>query len=142
MLLCIGHAPTRPSQSWLICASTHGTDEGERTALQGLVQGHAYTVQSVVKVEGLRMLRLRNPWGQFEWTGEWSDASPLWEQHGAVKAKCRGGEVKDDGFFWMEWRDFRRHFQTVDVCARSRSVKDVSLPPPPPPAASMPLLSA
>ena len=43
--------------------------------MQGLVQGHAYTIQSVVKVDGFKMLRLRNPWGKFEWTGDWSDGA-------------------------------------------------------------------
>ena len=44
-------------QQFLICAGTSGTDEGESTATQGLVQGHAYTIQSVVKVDGFKMLR-------------------------------------------------------------------------------------
>ena len=44
-------------QQFLICAGTAGTDEGESTATQGLVQGHAYTIQSVVNVDGFRMLR-------------------------------------------------------------------------------------
>jgi len=114
-------------QQFLICAGTSGSDEGESTAKQGLVQGHAYTVQSVVKVDGFSMLRLRNPWGKFEWTGDWSDGSALWGQHKKVKSKCKGGEVIDDGFFWMEWGDFRQHFQSIDVCHRSKSLRDVRL---------------
>jgi hypothetical protein len=95
--------------SVLICASTSGKDEGENTAMQGLVRGHAYTVQSVLKVEGIRLPRLRNPWGKFEWAGDWSDASQLWDQHKKAKLQCGGGEVKDEGLFWMEWKDFRQH---------------------------------
>lgn len=44
-------------QQFLICAGTSGNDEGESTATQGLVQGHAYTIQSVAKVDGFKMLR-------------------------------------------------------------------------------------
>lgn len=51
----------------------------------GLVKGHAYAVTDVRKVrlgtglmaffksEKLCMIRMRNPWGQKEWIGAWSD---------------------------------------------------------------------
>ena len=52
----------------------------------GLVKGHAYSVTAVRKValegtgifnlfnrEKLTMIRLRNPWGESEWTGAFSD---------------------------------------------------------------------
>lgn len=51
----------------------------------GLVKGHAYAVTDVKKVrlghgllaffksEKLHMIRMRNPWGEKEWSGPWSD---------------------------------------------------------------------
>lgn len=51
----------------------------------GLVKGHAYAVTDVRKVrlghgllaffksEKLQMIRMRNPWGEKEWSGPWSD---------------------------------------------------------------------
>lgn len=51
----------------------------------GLVKGHAYAVTDVHKVrlghgllaffksEKLTMIRMRNPWGEKEWNGPWSD---------------------------------------------------------------------
>ena len=51
----------------------------------GLVKGHAYAITDVRKVrlghgllaffksEKLDMIRLRNPWGEREWNGPWSD---------------------------------------------------------------------
>lgn len=51
----------------------------------GLVKGHAYAVTDVRKVrlghgllaffksEKLHMIRMRNPWGEKEWSGPWSD---------------------------------------------------------------------
>uniref|UniRef100_A0A672GGM2 Calpain 5b n=1 Tax=Salarias fasciatus TaxID=181472 RepID=A0A672GGM2_SALFA len=55
----------------------------------GLVKGHAYAVTDVRKVrlghgllaffksEKLHMIRMRNPWGEKEWSGPWSDSNML-----------------------------------------------------------------
>ena len=111
----------------VLAASTSGhdtTSAGATTSTHGLVAGHAYAVTTVKKVGSHRMLRLRNPWGQFEWDGDWSDSSSLWEKHGDVRRACEGGgEACDDGFFWMEFTDFCAHFKSVDVCHRSRGIR-------------------
>lgn len=45
----------------------------------GLVSGHAYSLISCkVTSQGTKLVQLRNPWGCFEWTGDWSDGSELW----------------------------------------------------------------
>lgn len=48
----------------------------------GLVSSHEYSLLSAHEVyvngETLRLVRLRNPWGEKEWNGDWSDHSPLW----------------------------------------------------------------
>jgi len=48
----------------------------------GLIMNHAYGLNDIMefddpknKGEKLRLLRLRNPWGNSEWTGAWSDDS-------------------------------------------------------------------
>ncbi|KXZ50266.1 hypothetical protein GPECTOR_17g905 [Gonium pectorale] len=43
--------------------------------------GHAYTICNVKLVDRFQLVKLRNPWGTFEWSGAWSDKSQLWEQH-------------------------------------------------------------
>ena len=50
-----------------------------RTLDDGIVCGHAYSVMEIRKPAGLMMIKLRNPWGNFEWTGKWSDTSDAWD---------------------------------------------------------------
>uniref|UniRef100_S4R839 Calpain catalytic domain-containing protein n=1 Tax=Petromyzon marinus TaxID=7757 RepID=S4R839_PETMA len=49
-----------------------------------LVKGHAYSVTGVDQVYhkgGLvKLVRIRNPWGQVEWIGPWSDSSRQWNE--------------------------------------------------------------
>lgn len=73
--------PLHPFLS-LCQASPH---EIEARMACGLVKGHAYSVTMVKRVrvghgllayfknETLPLLRMRNPWGQHEWKGAWSD---------------------------------------------------------------------
>uniref|UniRef100_A0A673C754 Calpain 5a n=1 Tax=Sphaeramia orbicularis TaxID=375764 RepID=A0A673C754_9TELE len=58
----------------------------------GLVKGHAYAVTDVRRVrlghgllaffrsDKLTMIRMRNPWGEREWNGPWSDSSEEWKK--------------------------------------------------------------
>lgn len=39
---------------------------------------HAYSVTKAVEFNGKRFLKVRNPWGEKEWNGRWSDGSKEW----------------------------------------------------------------
>ena len=102
--------------------------------------GHCYSIVNLVKVkhkdgEGhFRLVRLRNPWGDQEWTGAWSDGSAEFPDGDAKKIADSCISAEDvmmlrqlaggskyatnihDGSFWMELRDFVSHFSTVIVC--------------------------
>jgi len=78
------------AQDLSMCASTvgkeHATDALNALLRSvGLVAGHSYTCLHCLEVPrscatsgGTRLIELRNPWGNGEWTGDWSDRSPLW----------------------------------------------------------------
>jgi hypothetical protein len=38
-----------------------------------------------------------------------------------------GVSSKDDGIFYMSWEDFMLHYDTIDVCYRSRDLDDLQL---------------
>jgi hypothetical protein len=48
---------------------------------------------------------VRNPWGNTEWTGDWSDRSPLWNDE---LKEYFGWTDEDDGTFWMDIADFAK----------------------------------
>ena len=67
------------SNKHIICAGT--ASGGGKSSSRGIIHGHAYSVLQVQEVAGFRLLQLRNPWHQGEWTGDWSDKSELWKKH-------------------------------------------------------------
>ena len=44
----------------------------------GLLANHAYSILDVKELHGLRLLKVRNPWGRISWRGNWSFNSPSW----------------------------------------------------------------
>jgi len=103
---------------------------------KGLINGHAYSVLDLQTVapdvtsgEYFRMVEIRNPHGQGEWQGAWSDKSPLWQKLPRVKRKLlRGEEPKDDGSFWMQWEDFVVFWKDVQVVDCDTNIRTVAMP--------------
>ena len=103
-------------------------EEMEQQLNTGLIKGHAYGISAVTKVplgqsflsrfnaEKLFLVKLRNPWGEKEWNGAWSDGSKEWEQLSKSEREKLGIKVENDGEFWMSWEDFCRHFTTITIC--------------------------
>ena len=59
-------------------------------------------------------MNIRNPWGSFEWQGDWSDGDKKkWTPEAIEVIKPVFG---DDGTFWMAFQDFKEHFRTLNVC--------------------------
>lgn len=68
-----------------IMAASAGSTEASAEMLQelGLVDAHSYGLLQVAEVEDafgdkVRLILMRNPWGNFEWNGDWGDNSSLW----------------------------------------------------------------
>lgn len=80
-------------------------------ARKGVIRMHAYSVQDAKEVKGERLLRIRNPWGDTEWQGPWSDGSEQWTPEWMQLLNHRFG---DDGMFWISYKDFLRKYQSLD----------------------------
>jgi len=85
----------------------------------GLVTGHAYGLLAACEVpdangETVKIVKIRNPWGKFEWTGEWSDSSDTWTPEAREIANF--DDAVDDGSFWMSKNDFKACFGSFCIC--------------------------
>ncbi|UPQ99272.1 calpain-type cysteine proteinase [Chloropicon primus] len=119
----------------------------------GLAPCHAYSILEVIELSGvtvgqqlkiddffgggkerekakkeeqgslLRLLRIRNPHGQREWLGDWSDKSDKWTS--TLHAKL-GRTEKNDGTFWMSYQDFLCRFALIEVCHAHRDFYNVT----------------
>lgn len=113
----------------LLSASIANAGEEKRAC--GLVAGHAYSVLDAKWFTGrdgapLRLVQLRNPWGQSEWNGAWADGAAEWAAQLKIKRLIRP-TFGDDGAFWMSWEDFQAHYDGLDVCSRDRGLGDLAL---------------
>lgn len=61
-----------------------GSKQGDT---KGFIGGHAYAVLQAWEEGDLRLLKIRNPWGDTEWEGDWSDGSKLWTPEMMTKLK-------------------------------------------------------
>ena len=51
----------------------------------------------------MKLIRVRNPWGEKEWTGAWSDASPEWRSISEREKQQLDLVSDEDGEFWLVW---------------------------------------
>uniref|UniRef100_A0A672FYZ3 Calpain 9 n=1 Tax=Salarias fasciatus TaxID=181472 RepID=A0A672FYZ3_SALFA len=93
--------------------------ESEAKTATGLVKGHAYSITGLEEVtyrgRKVKLIRIRNPWGQVEWNGPWSDKSSEWDYVDRAD-KSRILNNSEDGEFWMEFEDFKRNYDKVEIC--------------------------
>ena len=91
-------------------------EEEKRFKELGLVCGHAYGIIAAARVntpEGeVELVQIRNPWGHFEWKGDWGDKSEKWTDD--LKAELNFVDA-DDGCFWMSFEDMKKFFSRVQI---------------------------
>ncbi|KAJ3475010.1 hypothetical protein NLI96_g12118 [Meripilus lineatus] len=83
-------------------------------AVHGLIPSHAYSVLKAVNYQGKRFVLVRNPWGEGEWNGKWSDGAAEWTPEWAGLLEVLNHKPGNDGVFVMEYSDFLKQWGTVE----------------------------
>lgn len=115
------------NKNFLMSAGT-----GNKGQDRGLTSGHAYSLLRAKEVldRGIktRLVELRNPWGEGEWTGDWSDNSNKWSKQLREECKITANlNGVEDGKFWMNLTDFLAYFEVCNICKIHKDFKDVQL---------------
>ncbi|XP_014469420.1 PREDICTED: calpain-7-like [Dinoponera quadriceps] len=79
----------------------------------GLVPSHAYAVHDVRKINGERLLQLKNPWSHLRWRGNYSELDMKhWTQDlkEALNYDPESASEFDNGVFWIDYDSICRFF--------------------------------
>ena len=104
--------------NYVICAGTRhlGFWDGLGIFI-GLISSHAYTIIKIYdkKYQGkhYQLVKLRNPWGEKEFNGDWSDKSSKWTED--LKKLFEFDADKDDGIFYMSYDDFLKYYKNLEI---------------------------
>lgn len=95
----------------LMSISTHSNPSN------GLSGNHAYSALEGLtitsKKKKVNLVKIRNPYGAFEWGGDWSDNSPLWGPEEKAQVKL---EEDEDGIFFMCIEDIMKNYSLLEIC--------------------------
>lgn len=87
---------------------------------KGLYYGHSYAIVTAIEVKNLkgekvRLVKLRNPWINEKWKGEWSMKSQEWTQKKREILNYPYQE-KEGNEFWIPLRNMMGYFEDMIVC--------------------------
>ena len=58
-------------------------------------------------------MKLRNPWGEVDWKGDWSPSSEKWTEEFKTRLSYDSSQTNT---FWLSYDDFIDNFEIIHVC--------------------------
>ena len=89
----------------------------ETTGRFGLVSGHAYTFLDAKTLNGVQLVKVRNPWDSEMYTGPWSDSDTV--NMTPANMKALNHTKKNDGTFWLPYEIYKANFNGLAVASDS-----------------------
>lgn len=99
------------TQKFLVASCTKEIQTGEKS---NAINEFAYSIVRVAEYRGTKLIKLRNPWGEFVWTGDWAPDSEQWTQDAIETVKP--GLAENDMTFWMNFEHFFENFDRLILC--------------------------
>ena len=98
----------RIQDNWMITVASHiGTGSDKDQNALGIPYRHALSVLDTKLISnGLRLIKVRNPWAAETYHGPWSDKSNLWTDQIKYEA---GYEDNDDGIWFISVEDYHEN---------------------------------
>ncbi|KAM3127865.1 hypothetical protein pb186bvf_020018, partial [Paramecium bursaria] len=106
-------------KKFILTASSFYDNKGDAYQnINNIAAGHCYSIldcQVVINKQNKMetLIKMRNPWGQGEWNGDWSDKSHLWTPQ---LRKQLNVQIRDDGIFWINSTDFTDNYESIIAC--------------------------
>jgi len=72
-----------------------------------------FNIVNLYEVDGCRLLKIRNHYGEYNWTGDFSVNSPVWSK--ALRDQV-GYSSNDKSCFYMTIKDLINEFESLTVC--------------------------
>eukprot|EP01104_Vermistella_antarctica_P005029 TRINITY_DN1543_c0_g1_i1.p1 TRINITY_DN1543_c0_g1~~TRINITY_DN1543_c0_g1_i1.p1 ORF type:complete len:540 (+),score=82.35 TRINITY_DN1543_c0_g1_i1:377-1996(+) len=119
------------NQQLMGCALKSGKNLFRRELMEcsdrGIIKDHAYGicearhvrpkgVRGALGMDKHRLIRVRNPWGEKEWNGPWSDNSAEWKAISEKEKRRLNLIFEEDGSFWMAYSDFIKNYNVIYIC--------------------------
>ena len=103
------------NKGFIACCSSYVSREDEKEI--GLFSNHSYTLVDAIEIQGKngerrQFIQIRNPWGNSEWTGSFSNGSMEVIFNGA-KVPMR---TKECGWFFIPFTEFKDFFNSITIC--------------------------
>ncbi|CRG93981.1 calpain, putative [Plasmodium gallinaceum] len=104
-------------------AAPSGLDYPEGVSMStGIVTRHAYSILNIETHNEDKLLYIKNPWGCIRWKGKYSHHDvTTWtkELQRKLNYSIEKAKSKDDGCFWIPWKDVVKYFSHIYICWNS-----------------------